>query len=65
MSSSSSSSLSSTSRSSNSVPKELVGPHKDSSSSDTLVVRANDANVTEDSLGGATLSDPPLRTGYD
>lgn len=68
MSSSSSLSLSSSSsssRSSNSVPEGLVGSHEDSSSSHTLVVRASDANVVENSSSGAMLSDPPLKTGYD
>jgi len=47
------------------MPEELVDSHEDLSSSHTLVVRANDADVGDDSLSGVTLSDPPLRTGYD
>jgi len=43
----------------------LVGRHKDSTSSDTLVVRADDANAAEDSSGGVALSDLPLRIGCE
>jgi len=43
----------------------LVGSHEDSLSSDTLVVRVDNANMAENFSSGAMLSDPPLRTRYD
>jgi len=47
------------------MPEELVGSHADSSSLNTSVVRADDANVAEDSSSSVTLSNPPLRARYD
>jgi len=42
-----------------------VGSHEDSSSSDTVVVRADNTQMADNSLSGATLGNPPLRARYD
>jgi len=53
------------SESTGSVLGELVDSQEDSLSFSTSLVRADDANTTENSSDGTTFSDPPRRIGYD